>query len=201
VLGTTGIVVPYSCAAWIASIHQGIDVARATGREHVAGATGNASEMAVQKLHGLADEALLDMGDFVGGTLKYLRTHPVPKVTIAGGIAKMTKLAQGFLDLHSKRGSVDLEALAEVAVAQGGSEALRAKIVGANTTPEAFAQAQAESIALGDTVAAAAWATAAQVIAGTDMALEIVVFDRDGNQVGHAPFAPVHGVSLDRKRR
>ena len=205
VLGTTGIVVPYSCAAWIASIHQGIDVARATGRDHVAGATGNASEMAVQKLHGLADEALLDMGDFVGGTLKYLRTHPVPKVTIAGGIAKMTKLAQGFLDLHSKRGSVDLEALAGVALAQGGSETLREKIIAANTTPEAFALTRAEGIDLGDTVAQAAWNTAAQVIAGTDMALEIVIFDRDGTLMGQAPFAPVHDVlhdaPRDRKRR
>ena len=53
ILGTTGIVIPYSCSAWIHSIHRGIDVARAMGFDHVAGATGNASEMAVQKLHGL----------------------------------------------------------------------------------------------------------------------------------------------------
>ncbi len=134
-----------------------------------------------------------------------LRTHPVPKVTIAGGVAKMTKLAQGFLDLHSKRGSVDLEALAEVAVAQGGSEALRQKIVAANTTPEAFAEAEAEGIRLGDSVAQSAWDTAAQLIAGTDMALEIVVFDREGNVMGRRPFAPVHDVRhdapRDRKRR
>ena len=52
------------------------------------------------------------MGDFVGGMLKYLRRHPVPRVTIAGGFGKMTKLAQGLLDLHSKRGAVDNAALA-----------------------------------------------------------------------------------------
>ena len=205
VLGTTGIVVPYSCAAWIASIHRGIDVSRATGLDHVAGATGDTSEKAVQRLHGLSEAALLDMGDFVGGTLKYLRAHPVAKVTIAGGIAKMTKLAQGFLDLHSKRGSVDLEALAdmasELAADGGGSAALRARIVGANTTPAAFVEAEAEGIRLGDTVAAAAWDTAAQVIGGTDMVLEIVVFDRNGNLVGRAPFAPVHDVPRERKRR
>jgi len=205
ILGTTGIVVPYSCAAWIASIHQGIDVARAEGLDHVAGATGNASEQAVRRLHGLADQALLDMGDFVGGTLKYLRKHPVPKVTVCGGIAKMTKLAQGFLDLHSKRGRVDFEALAEVAVAQGGSASLKAEIIGANTTPDAFARAEAEGIRLGDAIAADAWNTAAGVIAGTDMLLEIVLFDRDGNLVGRAPFAPVRDVSHDasrpRKRR
>src|SRR3546814_2635857 len=56
ILGTTGIVIPYSCAAWIASIHEGIDVSRAMGLTHVAGATGDTSERAVQKLHGLPEE-------------------------------------------------------------------------------------------------------------------------------------------------
>src|ERR1700681_4551815 len=86
ILGTTGIVIPYSCSAWIHSIHRGIDVARACGIEHVAGSTGTTSEAAVQKLHGLSDTALIDMGDFVGGMLKYLRRHPIPRVTIAGGL-------------------------------------------------------------------------------------------------------------------
>ena len=79
ILGTTGIVVPFSCAAWIHSIHSGIDVARAAGLPHVAGSTGNASEDAVRRRYGLPDIALLDMGDFAGGLLKYLREHPMPK--------------------------------------------------------------------------------------------------------------------------
>ncbi|RYI98486.1 MAG: cobalt-precorrin-5B (C(1))-methyltransferase, partial [Acetobacteraceae bacterium] len=83
VLGTTGIVVPYSCAAWIDSIHRGVDVARAMGIGHVAGSTGSASERAVQALHGLPEVSLIEMGDFVGGMLKYLRRHPVPRVTVA----------------------------------------------------------------------------------------------------------------------
>ena len=73
VLGTTGIVVPYSCASWIHAIHRGIDVARAAGLDHIAAATGTTSEKAVQRLYGLPEHALIDMGDFVGGTLKYLR--------------------------------------------------------------------------------------------------------------------------------
>src|SRR6185437_3845930 len=55
ILGTTGIVVPYSCSAWIHSIHSGIDVARAACLTHIAGATGSASEAAVQRLHGLPE--------------------------------------------------------------------------------------------------------------------------------------------------
>ena len=113
ILGTTGVVRPFSCAAWIASIHRGIDVARAQGLPHVAGCTGATSEQTVQALYGLPDHAMLDMGDFVGGLLKYLAKHPVPRITIGGGIGKMTKLAQGARDLHSGRSQVDFDALAE----------------------------------------------------------------------------------------
>src|ERR687892_992622 len=111
ILGTTGVVVPYSCSAWIHSIHRGIDVARASGLDHVAAATGSTSERAVQRLYGLPEQALIDMGDFVGGTLKYLRRHPVPRLTLAGGFAKPAKLAAGHPDLHSGRSEVDVPAL------------------------------------------------------------------------------------------
>lgn len=190
ILGTTGVVVPYSCSAWIHSIYRGIDVARAMGLDHIAGSTGNTSENAVQKLHGLHEVALIDMGDFVGGMLKYVRKHPVPRVTIAGGVAKMTKLAQGMLDVHSKRGAPDLEALAAVAAAAGGSAALVDAIKGANTVAEGFSLAEAEGVALGDAVAAGAWKTAAAALAGTGIELEIVVFDRQGRLMGRKAFAP-----------
>jgi cobalt-precorrin-5B (C1)-methyltransferase len=197
ILGTTGIVVPYSCAAWIDSIHRGIDVARAMGLDHVAAATGSTSEAAVQALHGLPEVALLDMGDFVGGTLKYLRHHPVRRVTIAGGVAKMTKLAQGRLDLHSKRGAADFSALAALAHGCGASGAAVARIATANTVAEAFALAD---VPLGDAIAAAAWNVAAPVLMPADSELEIVVFDRDKNLVGRAGFAAVHGAPLNRRR-
>jgi len=188
ILGTTGIVVPYSCSAWIHSIHSGIDVARAAGLRHIVGSTGANSEAAAQKLYGLPEIALIDMGDFVGGMLKYLRRRPVPRVTIAGGVAKISKLAQGLADLHSKRGEVDLAALAELAKVGGGSGNLQNQILAANTAAQAFALARGAGIALGDKVAQAAQRTAASVVAGCDIAIEIVVFDRDQNLVGRAPF-------------
>lgn len=182
VLGTTGVVVPYSCAAWIDTIHRGVDVARAVGLPHVAASTGSTSEVAVQRLHGLPDTALLEMGDFAGATLKYLRRHPVPRVTLAGGVGKMTKLAQGRLDLHSKRGAADMRALAAMvrdpALAQG--------IERANTVAEAFSLAGAAGVALGDAVATAAWRTAAGVLDREDALLEVVLFDRTGGLVGRS---------------
>ena len=191
ILGTTGIVVPYSCSAWIHSIHRGIDVARAAGLTHIAGSTGANSETAVQKLYGLPDIALIDMGDFVGGMLKYLRNHPVARVTIAGGVGKMTKLAQGLTDLHSRRGEVDRTLLASFAEAAGGSAQLGARIIAANNAAEAFALARTEGITLGDAVARAAQDTAERVVEGRRIATEIVLFDRDGALVGRAPFKKV----------
>jgi cobalt-precorrin-5B (C1)-methyltransferase len=190
VLGTTGVVIPFSCAAWIDSIHRGVDVARAIGLGHVAGATGRTSEQAVQALYGLEETALLEMGDFVGGMLKYLRAHPVPRVTVAGGVAKMAKLAQGRLDLHSARGAVDMAALAALS---GGPAALQARMQTANTAAEAFTLAAAAGIALGDAVADAAWQVAAEVLAGAGIVLDVVVFDRAGALVGRSPARAVHG--------
>ena len=201
ILGTTGIVIPFSCSSWIHSIHRGIDVARAMGLDHVAGSTGSASENAVQKHHGLHEVALIDMGDFAGGMLKYLRAHPVPKVTIAGGVAKMTKLAQGMLDLHSKRGHADLDALADVALQAGGGEALAAKIRASNTVAEAFDHAAKAGVALGDAVAQGAWKTAAEALAPAATELETLIFDREGNRHGEAAFRPVHEASRPRNRR
>ena len=186
ILGTTGIVIPYSCAAWIASIHRGIDVARAEGLGHVAGATGATSEAAVAKLHGLPEAALIDMGDFVGGMLKYLRQHPVPRVTVAGGFAKMTKLGQGFLDLHSKRGQVDFHWLAEQARQSGADEALAAAVGQANSALHALTLCRQANVPIGETVAKAAAETARAVVAPAAISLDVAVFDRQGALVGHA---------------
>ena len=185
ILGTTGIVVPYSCAAWIDTIHRGIDVARALKLGHVAGATGNTSEVAVQALYGLTEPALIDMGDFVGGMLKYLRRCPVERITVAGGVAKMTKLAQGLLDLHSKRGEIDRAWLGERAREAGGGATLVQAILGCNTAAEAFDRAERDGVALGAAIAEGARRTAAACL-GRAEGLDVVVFDRTGRLVGRA---------------
>jgi cobalt-precorrin-5B (C1)-methyltransferase len=191
ILGTTGIVIPYSCSAWIASIHRGVDVARASGCAHIGAATGDTSESAIRALYALPDHALIDMGDFVGGFLKYLRAHPVPRLTIAGGPAKMTKLAQGLLDLHSKRGAVDLAALGERVAHAGGAPTLAAAIASANSGLHAFELAKAAGFDLPALVADGAWATAARVLAGGPSELEIMVVGRDGRVLASSGFRRV----------
>ncbi len=174
ILGTTGIVRPFSCSAWIASIHQGIDVARATGVSHVVGATGSTSEATVRGLYDLPEVAYLDMGDFAGGLLKYLRQHPVPRLTIAGGIGKLTKLAQGAMDLHSGRSQVDFARLGELAARSGTDPA---RIAAANTALEAL---QIAGPALAEAVAAEVAEVVADVLRGAPIAVEVIVIDRQG---------------------
>ncbi|MFD0686149.1 cobalt-precorrin-5B (C(1))-methyltransferase [Actinomadura fibrosa] len=183
ILGTTGVVVPYSCSAWIDSIRRGIDVARAAGRVHVAGATGSTSEKVAAELYGLPEDALLDMGDFAGAVLKYLRRHPVPRLTIAGGIGKLAKLAAGHLDLHSKRSQVDFGALAAL-VADHPETAERVRH--ANTALDALRICQAAGVPLGDLVASRARDTALGTLRGAPVAVDVVVIDRAGTIVGRA---------------
>ena len=186
ILGTTGVVVPYSCSSWIDSIRRGIDVARAAGREHVAGCTGSTSERVVTELYGLPEDALLDMGDFAGAVLKYLRPHPVPRLTIAGGIGKLAKLADGHLDLHSARSQVSFAALAGLVADAGGPPELVTGVREANTALDALRRCQDAGLPLGDLVAAGARRTAEGVLLGAPVEVDVVVVDRAGTVVGRA---------------
>jgi cobalt-precorrin-5B (C1)-methyltransferase len=189
VLGTTGIVIPYSCSSWIHAIQRGIDVARAAGVTHVAAATGRTSESAVAALFGLPEVALIDMGDFVGGTLKYLRRHPVPRLTLAGGFAKLAKLAAGNLDLHSSRSRIDPSFLAERLAAAGAPAAIVAEARDTEGGGEILALAAAASpecaARLTQLVAAQAREVALATLAG-GIAVDVAVFDRGGTLIGHA---------------
>jgi len=174
ILGTTGIVRPFSCSAWIASIHRGIDVARAAGLTHVAGCTGATSERAVQALHGLPDHAMLDMGDFAGGMLKYLARHPVERVTIGGGLGKLVKLGQGALDLHSARSQVDFHALAALVGDPG--------VASMNTVLEAYGSS-------GEKLANAIANAALRAIVarfGSATKYDVVAVDRAGTGIARA---------------
>jgi cobalt-precorrin-5B (C1)-methyltransferase len=186
ILGTTGVVVPYSCSAWIDSIRRGIDVARAAGHRHVAGCTGSTSEQVATRLYGLPDDALLDMGDFAGAVLKYLRRHPVPRLTIAGGVGKLSKLADGHLDLHSGRSQVNTALLADLVAGAGGAGELVGRVRVANTALEALRLAEAAGLPLGDLVAARARDTAVEVLREAPVQVDVVVIDRAGEVVGRA---------------
>ncbi|WP_424943322.1 cobalt-precorrin-5B (C(1))-methyltransferase [Aliiroseovarius crassostreae] len=175
ILGTTGVVRPFSCAAWIASIHRGVDVARATGLPHVAGCTGATSEATVKALYDLPTGAMIDMGDFAGGMLKYLARHPVPRVTVGGGIGKITKLAQGARDLHSRRSQVDFDLLADWL----GDDEVRDM----NTALQAY-EKHGEGMA--NLIAKRALDQVRHLLRKVDVCPDIVVIDRQGNIIARA---------------
>lgn len=185
VLGTTGIVIPYSCSSWIHSIHRGIDVAKAAGITHIAAATGSTSESAVAKQYGFSEQALIDMGDFAGGLLKYLRKQPIERLTIAGGFGKLSKLAQGHLDLHSSRSRLDLNDLADRARRAGADGDLCAKIKVANTGMEALELCQSAQIPIADVMALGAREMARATLAG-GTEVEVLIYDRQGVLVGRS---------------
>jgi cobalt-precorrin-5B (C1)-methyltransferase len=187
ILGTTGVVHPYSCSAWIASIHRGIDVCLANRVTHAAACTGSTSEAGVRRLYDLPEIAVIDMGDFAGGTLKYLRRHPVPRLTLAGGFAKIAKLAGGALDLHSGRSQLDRAAMAGMLAELGADAALVDRAATANTAGEILEQATAAGLGLADHVAAEARARA-RALVEDKFPIEVAIFDRAGALVGRAGF-------------
>ena len=185
ILGTSGIVRPYSCAAWIASIHQGIDVANANGVQHIAASTGNTSEAAIRKLHQLDEMALIEMGDFAGAVLKHLKKVHVPRLSICGGFGKMTKLACANMDLNSRASSIDFEFLADTVREQNGSEGLATAVAGANTSMEAYQLCRDQDIDIAATICHKAREFALQV-AGGQVDIEVFAIDRNGAFIGYS---------------
>ena len=173
ILGTTGVVVPYSCAAWIHSIHRGIDVARAAGLTHVAAATGHRSEQGIQLLYDLPTHALLDMGDFAGALMKYLRAHPIAHLSIAGGLGKLAKLAQGHGDLHSARSQVDLAFLGQISGQDLGDAQTAAQALAQASRPRDLVQAIADQAEV-----------RARARLGPGIGVDVQIFDRAGQHLG-----------------
>jgi cobalt-precorrin-5B (C1)-methyltransferase len=137
ILGKTGIVRPYSTAAFKVTIANMIDVAKAAGHQVVVITTGGESEkFAMRILPELPEEVFVQMGDFVGWTLRYCQKKKMPKAIIAGMIGKLSKIADGMLMTHARRGSVNLALLAGLAAQCGASSEIQEKIRGANTARE-----------------------------------------------------------------
>ena len=138
ILGTTGIVKPWSTAAWRASVLQGIDVAAANGVDHVVLSTGGRSEKFAMDLYPeLPEMAFVEMGEFTGQALKRAAARRIARVTLAGMIGKFSKLAQGHMMTHVAGNQVDPAFLAQLAREVGADDDLVAAIATANTARHA----------------------------------------------------------------
>lgn len=133
ILGTTGIVQPWSTAAWRASVEQAVDVAAANGERHIVLTTGGRSEKFAMDLLGLPEMAYVEMGIFTGHALKRCVANQVQRVTLAGMVGKYAKLAQGHFQTHVAGNQVDTVFLSEVARECGADAVLAGRIRVANT--------------------------------------------------------------------
>ncbi len=134
ILGTTGIVKPYSTASWKASVIQAIDVAAYRGAQALVFTTGGRSEQAGMKLFpDLAEERFIQMGDFVGIAFRHAAAKNIPRAILVAMMGKLSKIAAGITYTHACQGEVDMHFLAGLAAELGGSESLQREIRQANT--------------------------------------------------------------------
>ena len=120
ILGTTGIVRPFSTASYRASVVQQVDVAAAQGERHVVLATGSRSDVAAQRLlpH-VPPVCFVEVGDFTGIALRHAAAVGTERVTFVGMAGKIAKLAAGVMMTHFRRSKVDGQVLAVAARAAG----------------------------------------------------------------------------------
>jgi cobalt-precorrin-5B (C1)-methyltransferase len=122
ILGTTGVVIPYSVSAYKACISQGLDVAVACGCRQIVLTTGRRSEKFAQRELALAEECFLQAGDFIGYSLGECAKKNLTKVTIWGMTGKLSKLAAGHMYTNVSHSRVDINFLAGVAADCGVPE-------------------------------------------------------------------------------
>lgn len=190
ILGRTGIVVPFSTAAYRASIDQGIDVVLTAGCDHIVLTTGGKSEQfAMRLLPELKEEAFIQMGDFVGHTLKYAAKKKIRKVTICGMPGKMSKIAAGRMMTHAKGSQVDMELLARIAGECGASAAAVEEIKRANTARHVSELVAAHGIAgFFDKVCQKVCEACRAHVAGA-FVVECILTDFDGTLMGRHEIA------------
>jgi cobalt-precorrin-5B (C1)-methyltransferase len=120
ILGTTGIVRPFSTAAWRASVVQQVDVAAAQGQDHMVLSTGGRTDAAAQRIFpALAPVCFVEVGDFTGIALRRAAGAGMTRATFVGMAGKVSKLAAGVMMTHYRRSKVDTDLLAEVAAHTG----------------------------------------------------------------------------------
>ena len=138
ILGTTGIVRPFSTASWRASVEQAISVLAAQGEDTVVLCTGGRTEKGAMKLlPELPEVCFVEVGDFTGAALRRAVQHDLRRVVFAGMAGKLTKLAAGVLMTHYTRSKVDLALLKDITQAAGGSQDLADSVANANTARHA----------------------------------------------------------------
>jgi cobalt-precorrin-5B (C1)-methyltransferase len=187
ILGTTGIVRPYSTAAFKASVVQAIDVACERGLQELVLTTGGKSEAYAMKLFTqMPEDAFIQMGDFVGTALKHCARRHLRRAIIVGMIGKLSKMADGQMQTHAAGSEVNMELLASLAAEVGADEQLCASIRQANTARHVLELCAAQNIPIASIVCRKVVEHGTRHAGGT-LEVHACLVDFNGSLLGHYP--------------
>ena len=198
ILGSTGVVQPYSTAAWRASVHLAIDVASSNDLSHLVLATGTQSEIFAKRRLDLQDMAYIEAGIFSGPALKRCAMRGVKRATHVGMVGKLSKMAVGYFVTHVAGNRVDTEFLASLAAQSGAGPALQAEIRQASSARHFQEIAQAHNLLGVFTSMCRMVCEESHKLLGADadaLIVDTLCFDFEGNLLGQASTAP-EGVPL-----
>lgn len=193
ILGSTGVVQPFSTAAWRASVHLAVDVAAANSLSHVVLSTGTRSEEYSRQLLDLPDMAYIEAGIFSGPSLKRCVMRKIGRATHVGMVGKFSKMAMGYFVTHVAGNQVDTEFLSQLAAQCGASPEVQEEIRGASSARHFQEIAQANGLMQVMPIICQMVCDESQKLLGDDAGSVIVdsmCFDFDGTLLGWASTSP-----------
>ncbi|HYL66211.1 MAG TPA: cobalt-precorrin-5B (C(1))-methyltransferase [Nitrosopumilaceae archaeon] len=187
ILGTSGIVIPYSTASFAASIRQSLDVTIAMGNNIVVLTTGGRSEDFSREIIKLPDHCFIQMGDFSGYTLQQCAKRPIKKAYVAGFIGKLTKMAMGVKQTHVKGSKIDMKFLSDLAQKCNAKNETIEEVKKANTARHVYEIVMKENIV--DFFDAVCLEVYNQLRKHSEakFELDVIMFDFNGKIIGRFP--------------
>jgi len=185
ILGTTGVVRPFSTASWRASVVQAVHVMAAQGEPTLVLATGGRTEQgAMALLPDLPEVCFVEVGDFTGAALRAAVEGGLSRVVFVGMAGKLTKLAGGVLMTHYTRSKVPTDLLGRITTAVGGSGELAGEVAAANSARHAYEIWERAGLlrAAGDELCARVAAVLSKFTAGR-MEADVAMVDFTGRRV------------------
>ncbi len=187
ILGTSGIVIPYSTASFAAAIRQSLDVTVAMGDDTVVLTTGGRSEDFSRNIIKLPDHCFVQMGDFSGYTVQQCAKKKIKKAYVAGFIGKLTKMAMGVKQTHVKGSKVDMEFLSKLAQKCNANAKIVDEIQKANTARHVYEIVTKEKlVGFFDMVCEEVYKQLRNH-SEKKFEMDVIMFDFDGKIIGRYP--------------
>ena len=193
ILGSTGVVQPYSTAAWRASVNLAIDVAATNNLDHMVLATGLQSEAFTRNHLDLPDMAYVGVGIFSGAALKRCVSRGIKRATHVGMIGKFSKMAEGYFVTHVAGNKVDTSFLAGLAGQCGASKELQDEMASTSSGRHFGEIALANNQLSLFTLMSQMVCDESHKLLGDDagkLIVDAMCFDFDGTLLGYASTSP-----------